>query len=75
MKHNFMAKMVSALLAVVLSTAAFCINENHSLGEWFKKSLLAIMQKKKLLLLYNQEAVWQLQQGTTKGGHSNERHE
>ena len=20
-----------------------CINENHSLGEWFKKSLLAIM--------------------------------
>lgn len=52
-----------------------CINENHSLGEWFKKSLLAIMQKKKLLLLYNQEAVWQLQQGTTKGGHSNERHE
>jgi len=40
-----------------------------------KKSLLAIMQKKKLLLLYNQEAVWQLQQGTTKGGHSNERHE
>jgi len=22
---------------------AFCINENHSLGEWFKKSLLAIM--------------------------------
>ena len=54
---------------------SFCINENHSLGEWFKKSLLAIMQKKKLLLLYNQEAVWQLQQGTTKGGHSNERHE
>ena len=30
------------------------------------------MQKKKLLLLYNQEAVWQLQRGTTKGGHSNE---
>ena len=55
--------------------AVYCINENHSLGEWFKKSLLAIMQKKKLLLLYNQEAVWQLQQGTTKGGHSNERHE
>ena len=23
--------------------ARFCINENHSLGEWFKKSLLAIM--------------------------------
>ena len=22
---------------------SFCINENHSLGEWFKKSLLAIM--------------------------------
>ena len=23
--------------------AVYCINENHSLGEWFKKSLLAIM--------------------------------
>jgi len=23
--------------------ALICINENHSLGEWFKKSLLAIM--------------------------------
>ena len=64
-----------ALCCVLNAAQGFCINENHSLGEWFKKSLLAIMQKKKLLLLYNQEAVWQLQQGTTKGGHSNERHE
>lgn len=25
--------------------------ENHSLGEWFKRSLVAIMQKKKLVLV------------------------
>ena len=29
----------------------FCGHENHSLGEWFKGNLLAIMQMEKLLLL------------------------
>ena len=33
MKHNFMTKMVSALLAVVLSTAAFSITAFASSGE------------------------------------------
>ena len=33
MKHNFMTKMVSALLAVVLSTAAFSITAFASGGE------------------------------------------
>ena len=33
MKHNFMTKMVSALLAVVLSTAAFFITAFASGGE------------------------------------------
>ena len=45
----------------------FLYEENHSLGEWFKRSLVAIMKKEKLLLLYNELAVWQLQE-TTKGG-------
>ena len=34
------------LIATIRSreiSASICINENHSLGEWFKKSLLAIM--------------------------------
>ena len=33
MKHNFMTKMVSALLAVVLSTAAFSVTAFASGGE------------------------------------------
>lgn len=33
MKHNFMTKMVSALLAVVLSTAAFSVTAFASDGE------------------------------------------
>jgi len=32
-------------------SGTFLSTENHSLGEWFKRSLLAIMKKKKLLLL------------------------
>ena len=32
-----------ALCCVLNAAQGFCINENHSLGEWFKKSLLAIM--------------------------------
>lgn len=31
--------------------APFLSTENHSLGEWFKRSLVAIMQKKKLVLV------------------------
>ena len=34
MKHNFMTKMVSALLAVVLSTAAFSITAFASGGDY-----------------------------------------
>ena len=50
------------------STGGFLLyEENHSLGEWFKRRLMAIMKKEKLLLLYNELAVWQLQE-TTKGG-------
>ena len=33
MKHNFMTKMASALLAVVLSTAAFSVTAFASVGE------------------------------------------
>ena len=39
MKHNFMTKMVSALLAVVLSTAAFSIAAFASGGEESTKSV------------------------------------
>jgi len=45
---------------------AFLYEENHSQGEWFKRSLLAMMKMKKLLLLYNQNAVWQLQEKQQK---------
>ena len=31
------------IFSVDEESTLFCINENHSLGEWFKKSLLAIM--------------------------------
>ena len=45
---------------------ALLYEENHSQGEWFKRSLLAMMKMKKLLLLYNQNAVWQLQEKQQK---------
>lgn len=40
MKHNFMTKMVSALLAVVLSTAAFSVTAFASGGEESTESML-----------------------------------
>ena len=39
MKHNFMTKMVSALLAVVLSTAAFSVTAFASGGEESTESM------------------------------------
>ena len=41
MKHNFMTKMVSALLAVVLSTAAFSVTAFASGGEESTESMAA----------------------------------
>ena len=40
MKHNFMTKMVSALLAVVLSTAAFSVTAFASGGEESTESVV-----------------------------------
>ena len=31
--------------------SVFLYKENHSLGEWFKRRLMPMMQKEKLLLL------------------------
>ena len=36
---------------MISSFAAFLYTENHSLGEWFKKSLMVMMKKEKLPLL------------------------
>ncbi len=49
-------------------TVVFLSLENHWLGEWLKKKAHADDEDKKLLLLKNRLAVWQLQE-TTKGGH------
>ena len=35
----------------VLQNTVFLYSENHSLGEWFQRSLVAMMKTKKLLLL------------------------
>ena len=49
MKHNFMTKMVSALLAVVLSTAAFSITAFASGGE---ESTESVAEQETACLLY-----------------------
>ena len=41
----------SAGREVCASRPAFLYEENHSLGEWFKRSLMAMMQTEKVPLL------------------------
>ena len=43
MKHNFMTKMASALLAVVLSTAAFSVTAFASGGEGSTESMACLL--------------------------------
>lgn len=41
-----------AAACLLAAAVAFLYIENHSLGEWFKRRLMSIMEKEKLPLLY-----------------------
>lgn len=42
---------MSDLFSFFMENRSFLYEENHSLGEWFKRSLMAMMQTSKLPLL------------------------